>query len=108
MNLERLYQRQAKEITPAEYHQFKLTKGTMYSLTTSPRNNEPNDSLQGLLAAQVEASKPFEGLQVRVLRTQKLYMALIEILGKGSRATVNYGLRLGNMLEKEGITSYTI
>ena len=108
MNLDRLYQRQAKEIIPVGY-QFKPTKGTVDSLTTSAlRRNEPKDSLQGLLAAQVEASKSIEGLHVRVLQAQKLYMASLESSGKESRATVNHGLRLGNMLEKDGMTSHAI
>ena len=108
MNLDRIYQRQAKERIP-EVYQFRPTKGTVDSLTTpARRSNEPNDCLQGLLATQVEASKAIEGLQVRVLQTQKLYMASLGSSGKGSHATVNHGLRLGNMLERDGITSHAI
>ena len=108
MNLDRTYQREAKEMIPEGY-QFKPTKETVGSLTTSPRrSNEPNDCLQGLLAAQVEASKAIGGLQVRVLQTQKLYMASLESSGKGSRATVSHGLRLGEMLMKDGMTSHAI
>ena len=108
MNLDRIYQRQEKEINPEGY-QSKATKRTMVNLTTSPRRkNEPNDCLQGLLAAQVEASKAIEGLQVRVLQTQKLYMTSLESSGKESGATVNHGLRLGGMLEKDWMTSHAI
>ena len=45
---------------------------------------------------------------MRVLQAQKLYMASSESSGKESLATVNHGLRLGNMLEQDGMTSHAI
>ena len=108
MNLDRIYQRLGKQ-KPPKGLQFKPTKETLDRLATSPWNrNEPNDYLTGLLADQVEASKAMQGLQVRILQTQKLYMASFEDSGNCSRATVNHGLRLGNMLEKEGMSSKAI
>ena len=108
LSLNRINQKLGKQISP-DGHQCEPAKRTVDSLTISPcERNELNDCLRGLLAAQVEASKAIEGLQVRVLQTQKLYMASLESSGKGSRATVNHGLRLGNMLEKDGMTSHAI
>ena len=105
LDLDRIYQTWGRPAASGEA-QAKFTQGVPRGFAIPhDQASKSNDYLQDLYEDQLKASGLVEGLQDRLSRIQRAYMASVDASGTLSRVTINHGLRLGALLEKEGLDS---